>query len=187
MNNWVRPQFVHFVAGQSGEKFLSHSQGADFVASPDFKFRVEQRPRWDQIADEMIKNDWAILTLQEAVDLRPIPLRAMARAILPTPGTKEQVALAGYGSDRQFVLSVHQGCSARTDWPEPGTLTHMCDSMPGESGAPVLLMDGDKVVLIGIHSANVQTFRPQVGYQAQAGRGVSASMFEGTALARMQP
>jgi hypothetical protein len=50
--------------------------------------------------------------------------------------------------------------------------------MPGESGSPVLLLDGDKAWLVGIHTAVASDFTPQVGYRARSGHGVAASMFE---------
>jgi hypothetical protein len=87
------------------------------------------------------------------------------------------VALAGYGIDRQYVLSVHKGCAAKVDWPDRGTITHMCDSAPGESGGPILLLRDADTALIGIQSANEQRFQPNVGYRAVIGRGVSASEF----------
>jgi V8-like Glu-specific endopeptidase len=57
----------------------------------------------------------------------------------------------------------------------------MCDSAPGESGAPILLLRDGGAVLIGIHSANTQRFESQVGYQALVGCGVSAAEFESAA------
>ena len=63
---------------------------------------------------------------------------------MPSTGKSGEIALAGYAADHQYVLSVHKGCDARIDAPEPGVITHMCDSAPGESGAPILLLrDGD--------------------------------------------
>ena len=53
----------------------------------------------------------------------------------------------------------------------------MCDSAPGESGGPILLLRDADTALIGIRSSNVQRFQPNVGYQAVIGRGVSASEF----------
>jgi protease YdgD len=178
INAFVKPQAVHFVAAQDRDKFAAHAVATAFAASPDFRFGVEERPRWDQIAFNMIKNDWAIVILEQAMPSAPVPIRAMARANLPSEAAPGEVALAGYGGDHAFVLSVHKGCTAQTDVPAAGLIVHTCDSMPGESGSPILLLDGDKAWLVGTHTVVSSDFTPQVGYRALAGRGVAASMFE---------
>jgi V8-like Glu-specific endopeptidase len=122
-----------------------------------------------------------IVTLQDALQVEPIPVRAVENAELPAADKGGEIALAGYAADRQYILSVHKGCDARIDAPERGVITHMCDSAPGESGAPILLLRDGGAVLIGIHSSNTQRFESQVGYQALAGRGVSAAEFESAA------
>jgi protease YdgD len=177
INGFVKPQSVHFVAAQARDKFLAHSVAAAFVTSPDFRFKVEERPRWDKIGLEMIKNDWAIITLEQSLPSAPVPIQAVPPAHLPNDTWPGEIALAGYGGDHAFVLSVHKGCTAQTDAPAAGLLLHTCDSMPGESGSPVLLLDGDKAWLVGIHTAVSSDFTPQVGHRALAGHGVSASMF----------
>ena len=176
-NDWAKPESTHFVVGQSGEKFLGHSVVDRFVISPQFKFKVEDRPRHDFIPADMIKHDWAILILRDPLDFKPIPIRPIQNASLPAPGSSAEIALAGYGIDRQYALSVDKGCSARVDSPDAGTITHMCDSMRGESGGPLLLLQDGEAVLIGIHSADAQRFESRVGYQAISGYGVSASAF----------
>jgi protease YdgD len=183
INAFVKPQAIHFVAAQDKDKFLAHSVATAFAAAPDFRFRVEERPRWDKIALDMVKNDWAIVTLEQSLPPAPIPIRAMGQANLP--GNAGEIALAGYGGDRAFSLSVHRGCTAQTDAPAAGLLLHTCDSMPGESGSPVLLLEGDKAWLVGIHAAVSSDFTPQVGYRALAGHGASASMFEQAARAAL--
>ena len=185
INQFVKPQAVHFLAAQDRDKFAAHAVAAAIVTSPDFRFRVEERPRWDKIALEMVKNDWAIVTLAEPLPLAPVPIRAMPTAHLPDQTSPGEIALAGYGGDRAFVLSMHKGCTAHTDAPAPGVLSHTCDSMPGESGSPVLLLDGGKAWLVGIHSAVASDFTPQVGYRALVGRGVAAAMFEQAARAAL--
>jgi protease YdgD len=181
INEFVKPQAIHFLAAQDRDKFAAHAVATALVTSPDFRFRVEERPRWDKIALDMVRNDWAIVTLERALPSAPVPIRTMPAARLPDDTKPDEIALAGYGRDRAFVLSVHKGCTAQTDAPAPGLLVHTCDSMPGESGSPVLLLEGDKAWLVGIHSAVSADFTPQVGYRALAGRGASASMFEDAA------
>jgi protease YdgD len=180
-NDWVKPRSLHFVVGQAKDKFLGHSPVESFSTSPEFKFKLEDRPRYDFIPHNMIRHDWAIVTLQDAVQVEPIPVRAVENAELPATGKGGEIALAGYAADHQYVLSVHKGCDARIDAPGRGVITHMCDSAPGESGAPILLLRDGGAVLIGIHSANTQRFESQVGYQAVVGRGVSAAEFESAA------
>lgn len=181
INAFVKPQAIHFVAAQDKDKFAAHAVATAITTSPDFRFRVEERPRWDQIAIDMVKNDWAIVTLEQSLPSAPVPVRTMPAAKLPDNAGKGEIALAGYGRDHAFILSMHKGCTAQTDAPAQGLLLHTCDSMQGESGSPVLLLDGDKAWLVGIHTANSFDFTPQVGYRATAGHGVSASMFEETA------
>jgi protease YdgD len=42
LNTWVKPQQVHFVAGQSRDgKFQGHAAAATFVTDPDFRVAVE--------------------------------------------------------------------------------------------------------------------------------------------------
>ncbi len=181
VNGWGRPESMHFVLGQTGEKFGGHSVAESFITSPQFKYRLEDRPRYDFIPFAMIKHDWAILTLREAMEAKPVPIRAFRSADLPAAGSGDEIAHAGYGQDHQFVLSVHKGCTARVDWPDAGTVTHTCDSAHGESGGPILLLHDGGATLIGIQSADSQRFESQVGYQALAGHGASAAQFVKTA------
>jgi len=176
INSFVKPQAIHFVAAQDRDKFAAHAVATALVTSPEFRFRVEERPRWDRIAPAMIKNDWAIVTLAETLPSAQIPIRAMPSTRLPDEAG--EIALAGYGGDRAFVLSAHKGCTAQTDTPAAGLIVHTCDSMPGESGSPLLLLDGDKAWLVGIHSAVASEFTAQVGHHTLAGYGVAAGMFE---------
>jgi protease YdgD len=177
-NDWVKPGVVHFVVGQVNEKVIGHSLVESFITSPQINFKMDDRPRHDFMVPNMIRHDWAILRLQESVVVEPIPIRAVKNAELPATGGGGEIALAGYGSDHQYVLSVHKGCDAIIDAPEPGIITHMCDSAPGESGGPILLLRDGGAVVIGIHSANAQRFESQVGLKTVAGRGVSAAEFE---------
>ena len=179
-NGWVKPASVHFVVGQSRDQFLGHSLVESFVTSPQFRFKLEDRPRYDFIAPSMIRHDWAILTLRDALTVKPIPVGTVDDAEMLATGSGVEVALAGYAADRPYMLSAHKGCVAKIDPSDPGVITHMCNSAPGESGGPLLLLRDRGAVVIGLHSANAQRFASQVGYQALVGRAVSAMEFRAT-------
>jgi protease YdgD len=187
VNAWGRPESMHFVLGQTGQTFFAHSIADSFVVSPQFRFQLEDRPRYDSIPSGMVKHDWAILTLHDVLNVKPVPVRTFENVELPMAGSGDEVALAGYGVDHQYVLSVHKGCTAKIDSPDAGTITHRCDSNPGESGGPILLLQGGNAMLIGIHSADSQRFESQIGYQALAGHGASASQFAKTASPEKSP
>jgi len=173
INNWVRPGSVHFVLGQMRYKYVGHSAVESFLKSPEFAYRLEDRPRWDMIDPSMIRHNWAILNLRDELTVKPIPLRSIENSELP-PGTDGEIALAGYASDREYVLSVHKGCVAKLDEDKPGVITHWCDTI-GESGAPILLFKGNDASIIGIHSSIVYDFDPQLGHKPLFGEAVSSA------------
>ena len=182
LNTWVKPQQVHFVAGQSRDgKFQEHAAAVMFVTDPDFTFAVEERPRYDQVRAGMVPRDWAVITLADRFSLKPILWRVIGKTDLPSAVEPGEVARAGYSQNRPFLLSVHRGCTVKTDVPQPGSLVHQCDSMPGDSGSPILLLNGEDANVVGIHTAVEQSFEPGVGYRAKAARGVSASAFAAAA------
>jgi hypothetical protein len=51
----------------------------------------------------------------------------------------------------RLLLHLDGSRLARIDAPERGVITHMCDSAPAESGAPILLLRDGGAVLVGIH------------------------------------
>ena len=184
-NRWVNPSQVWFVTRpSSGGGFQNTSAAVDFTKDTSFRFSVEDRPRYDQVQIDMVNRDWAVVILKDAIGLKPIPWQSIHNADLGSSSEKGEIARAGYSSDRPFQLSVHRGCSARTDEPESGSLLHQCDSLSGDSGSPILLIKGASVSVIGVHSATVQNFEPGIGYRAIAALGVSASAFEHDAIWR---
>jgi protease YdgD len=183
MNDWAKPESVHFLIGQPDDRNFIHSVATGLVASQTINLKMENRPRHDALAPDMVQQDWAILSMHDALNVMPVPIRPMRASVLPRPGVTEEVALAGYRQDHQYVLSVQKGCSAMIDFPVTGSLAHSCNATPGESGAPILLLNGGKVELIGIQSSIVEQF-PPAGPPTLTGRGVSAFQFE-TATAGM--
>ena len=151
------------------------------LAQNDDAGAVEKVTKMNKKAVEEYENlnfEEARKILKDALDLKPIPVRTIRRAALPSKAEPGEIARAGYSADRPFLLSIHRGCSAKTDTPQPDYLAHQCDSMPGDSGSPVLLLNGENASVVGIHTATEQSFEVGVGYRARGALGVSASAFE---------
>jgi protease YdgD len=187
VNDWAKPDAVHFVIGQPDERSFAHSTVDTFEKSPLFRLNIGGHPMTGAVADDIVRHDWAILTLHDALNLKPVRIQAFRNTALPRSGVTEEIALAGYAQDHQYVLSVHNGCSATVDSPESGTIMHSCEMRPGESGGPILLLHDGKVQIIGIVSGSVQRLVPRIGLQIMFGRGASASAFEEAAARAVPP
>jgi protease YdgD len=181
-NTWAEPHNVHFVAGQSRDRFHAHAVADHFVIAPGFDFQVQNRPRWDQIDMMMMAKDWAIVTLTEPIALRPVPWRPLIDTDWQRLSDSNEIVRAGYSADRPYVLSMHKGCSIAFG-PRPDQINHRCDSMPGDSGSPLLWVHAGSVSIIAIHTAVAQTFKTGEGFRAQLGLGVSAVAFDKAAKA----
>jgi protease YdgD len=125
----------------------------------------------------MIKNDWAVLTLEHALNLTPIPIRPVRNAELPGSAAEEQIVLPGYGIDRPELLSISRGCTVKTDANDfgKGSLEFACEIDFGGSGSPVLLLEHGKAAIVGIATNG---FIQHSSRTAHGGAGASATEFE---------
>jgi protease YdgD len=191
LNQWIKPNVVHFVAGLSpGPKYAGHSAVLSYVVSPNFKMESAGLPPNYQyglqrlptpVTLAMAKTDWAILTLEDALNLRPIPVQPIRNAELPGSDAEKEIVLPGYGDDRRELLAISRDCVAKTDIQElgQGSLAHTCDIARGGSGSPVLLLQNGNAAVIGIATAaRMQSLQTP----AHGGIGVSATEFEQAVL-----
>ncbi len=63
-----------------------------------------------------------------------------------------KVNQAGYPEDHLDVLYTHQDCIV-TGWAQTGVLSHQCDTLPGDSGSPLMLKTADGWQGIGVQSS----------------------------------
>jgi protease YdgD len=185
-NTWVEPHNIHFVAGQSRDHFQAHAIADHFSIAPGFDYRLQNRPHYDRIGEDMVAKDWAIITLVHDLALRPIAWRTATDADLKGMSGSVEIVRAGYGADRPYLLSMHRGCSIASG-PLPGLVTHFCDSMPGDSGSPILWFHAGSVSIIAIHSAVAQDFKSGSGFAPQEGLGVPAAAFDAAAKKAIGP
>ncbi|AIN20301.1 trypsin family protein [Yersinia rochesterensis] len=100
--------------------------------------------------------DYALirLTSKKTIPIKPLPLLDGTASEL-TQALKQvdrKIIQAGYPLDHLDTLYRHEDCLI-TGWAQQGVLSHQCDTLPGDSGSPLLLKNGEKWSLIAIQSS----------------------------------
>jgi V8-like Glu-specific endopeptidase len=112
------------------------------------------------------------------VNVKPVPVKAIAARAFAQEVAAGEVARAGSGVDRQYLLSVHRGCAAALSDRWPGAMLNRCDQRRGDSGSPVLLLRGEQeAFVIGLNAAAGHTKRGEEDYVALGAMGPSAASF----------
>lgn len=99
--------------------------------------------------------DYGLIILRNPPSaIAPIPLFAGSRreltAAMKTAG--RQVTQAGYPEDHLDSLWSHNNCLV-TGWAQTAVLSHQCDTLPGDSGSPLLLNTDSGWQLIAVQSS----------------------------------
>jgi V8-like Glu-specific endopeptidase/Flp pilus assembly protein TadD len=186
LKQWVKPNVVHFVAGLSpGVTYAGHSAVLSYFVSPDYKAEAEgQSPNFQSgplpptpTTASMAKHDWALLTLEDSLNLKPVPIQSIPNVNLPDSENETEIVLPGYGADRPELLSISRDCTAKTELPEfgRGSLAFACEIAAGGSGSPILLLRKEAATVIGIATAAPIERR---NLPVRGGIGVSATEFE---------
>lgn len=144
---WLDAHELVFVAGYRRDEDLGFARGRDMLHSA----RAID-PRKPTVLD--VADDWAVLYLEHALNVRPIPVHPLPPAengIIPVL----HLMLAGYSQDRPHMLSLHDGCGLLDRLDNGRILATDCDSTRGDSGSPLLLKEGKKIWIVGVASAIV--------------------------------
>ncbi|CFR12937.1 trypsin-like serine peptidase [Yersinia enterocolitica] len=94
------------------------------------------------------------LTAKKPVPIKPLPLwngtaNELTQALKQV---KRKITQAGYPLDHLDTLYSHEDCLV-TGWAQQGVLSHQCDTLPGDSGSPLILKNGEDWSLIAIQSS----------------------------------
>jgi len=94
------------------------------------------------------------LKLDKPLPITPMPLWQGNRKELTQAlkDNKRLITQAGYPEDHLDDLYSHKDCLV-TGWAQTGVLSHQCDTLPGDSGSPLLLNNAKGWSLIGIQSS----------------------------------
>ncbi|WP_034914953.1 serine protease [Erwinia sp. 9145] len=99
--------------------------------------------------------DYGLVVLRNPPSgITPIPLFDGSRSDLTAAlkQTSRRVTQAGYPEDHLETLYSHRDCLV-TGWAQKGVLSHQCDTLPGDSGSPLLLKVDNAWQLIAVQSS----------------------------------
>ena len=170
---------LRFVAGYDRGQYLAFAAVERTVVSPGWRFDAPYGPA-------LAAQDWALLLLAE-----PLGDKVGWVALGAAPDPADWLVTVGYGQDKAHIPAAHLGChvAGRLD---SGVLTHDCDAVHGDSGAPVLVWKNGAPTLAAIH---VATFGfgdgkflggavPVAAFAAEAGKQGARSAGQAGAMSR---
>ncbi|MFN0044627.1 MAG: trypsin-like serine peptidase [Alphaproteobacteria bacterium] len=148
---WMQPHSLHFLAGYQRGQALRGARVVDYAVNGGTVGEDGKRHM-------QLPADWAVLTLDEDIgrlagimELAPFDrLRLMAYR-------RNGAAFlhAGYSQDKSHVLTMHAGCQITGFRLGEALALHDCDATHGDSGSPILVKDGDRYRVVGLHVATV--------------------------------
>jgi protease YdgD len=159
---WLNPEDVVFVAGLRRDQDLGFARGREILHSAH-----DINPRRPVLED--IGDDWAVLYLDRALAVQPIPIKVLP----PEKQPAARLMLAGYSQERPYMLSLQDGCGVLERVDGDRVLLTDCDSTHGDSGSPLLIKKGKNIWIVGVASAII------VRGAAVGSYAVSASSFFG--------
>ncbi|CNH55179.1 trypsin-like serine peptidase [Yersinia pekkanenii] len=94
------------------------------------------------------------LTNTKSIPIKPLPLWDGTATELTQvlKRVNRKITQAGYPLDHLETLYRDEDCLI-TGWAQQGVLSHQCDTLPGDSGSPLLLKNGKEWSLIAIQSS----------------------------------
>ncbi|MEC5341439.1 serine protease [Brenneria populi] len=99
--------------------------------------------------------DYALIRLKQTPPgIEPLPIwqgdrRELMQALAQN---KQRVTQAGYPEDHQDTLYRHQDCLI-TGWIQQVVMSHQCDTLPGDSGSPLMLRTASGWAIVAIQSS----------------------------------
>lgn len=145
---------LRFISGSKGWKYQTENIETLVDKSLGKKLKVDG-DGWI-VPSAAASYDFALIRLKDQLELpiTPLPLwqgdsKTLTQALKQA---KRQITQAGYPEDHLNDLYSHQNCKI-TGWAQPGVLSHQCDTLPGDSGSPLLLNTPEGWRLIAIQSS----------------------------------
>ncbi len=147
---WRAANELHFVAGYQRDTHLIHSPVLSFERSKRFDVRAGATSA-NAVAD------WAVLTLEKPIGRQAgwLGLQRLDKKLLARLHRGEARALqAGYRRGWTHIMTVSLNCAVSGFYEGGAGILHSCDVAKGDSGSPLLVLDGGEVRVAGLHVLN---------------------------------
>ena len=148
---WMQPHSLHFLAGYQRGQALRGARVVDYAVHDGTVGEDGKRHM-------QLPADWAVLTLDEDIGrlVGVLELAPFDRLRLASYRRSGSAFLhAGYSQDKSHVLTMHAGCQVTGFRLGESLALHDCDATHGDSGSPILVKDGDRYRIVGLHVATV--------------------------------
>ncbi|WP_130098438.1 trypsin-like serine peptidase [Siccibacter turicensis] len=148
-----RAVVLRFVARKRGWRYEIH----DIEGRVDASLGRRLKPDGDGwiVPSSAAPYDFGLVVLRNPPSgITPLPLFDGSRSDLTAALKTQQrrVTQAGYPQDHLDGLWSHQNCVV-TGWAQRSVLSHQCDTLPGDSGSPLMLSTGTGWQVIGVQSS----------------------------------
>ena len=168
-NTGVLPDGTSYIHGEGACTFnLYNVDGSQRIFATQFtRFASSE---WDLVSNPEFTEDWSILKLAAPVPREVQPM-TLALADTALTGTRKEAVgyrthLVGFNVDKKVktrpTISLH--CQPKYRWlkhqqnddatGEGYAISHTCDTGPGSSGSPLILIVNDKLFALAINTAD---------------------------------
>jgi protease YdgD len=139
-NRFLPPSALHLLFGYERGQYVTHGLVNSYVVGPGYDPTKEFAT---------ISSDWAILKLAQSLPNTVQPLQFVDR--MPTAGSS--LVIASYAGKRLHVMTADTNCQLLSELPGSKLIEHNCKEARGSSGAPLLVMEHESALIVGIQVA----------------------------------
>jgi V8-like Glu-specific endopeptidase len=161
------PSSVHFLIGLNKGVPAAHSLAVHLEVSRDYIPGATPLPA-------TAVNDWAVITLKDALDTKPVAVRALNADEFSEVAETNSAMQVGYGRDRPYLPSIHRNCAISRAGSSNDFFAFQCLVNFGYSGAPIIAAVAGELVIIGIASMMVKS-----GADTRLGIACASAQFAG--------
>ena len=167
------PVALRFITTKNGWRYEIHD--IDAKVAPGLAGKLKAAGEGWIVPAKAAPSDYAVVILHNPPSaITPIPLFNGDKNQLNTAlaSVNNLVTQAGYPADNLDNLFAHEGCKI-TGWAQSAVLSHQCDTLPGDSGSPLMINTNDHWQIIGVQSSAPA---PQDRYRAD-NRAIAVTSF----------